>query len=152
MSSATPTLRVLSKSVYDTSIYINAIRNKIYYKTLLPHFTQTLPSTYFCAVVAQELRAGCRTPATTKRVESLLAPFRRTRRLVTPTFTDWEEAGNLLARMLQDNPHLREKLPQIINDTLIALSSLRIGAVVYTANKADFALVQQYRRFRFTVV
>jgi hypothetical protein len=59
MSLATRGGRVPSKSIYYTSVYINAIRSRTYYESLLPHFARSLPTTYFCAVVAQELRAGC---------------------------------------------------------------------------------------------
>lgn len=152
MSSATTVERVPGKSIYDTSIYINAIRNRTYYEHLLPHFARTLPTTYFCAVVAQELKAGCRTPPAFSRVENFIRPFRRTGRLITPTFADWEETGEILACILREQLQLKDKLPGLINDTLIALCSVRLGAVVYTANREDFVLIQHYKRFHFTVV
>jgi predicted nucleic acid-binding protein len=152
MSSATTVEQVPGKSIYDTSIYITAIRNRTYYAHLLPHFARTLPTTYFCAVVVQELKAGCYTPAAVGRVENLVDPFRRTGRLITPTFADWEETGDLLARILREQPRLKDKLPQLINDTLIALCGLRLGAVLYTANREDFALIRRYKHFHFSVV
>jgi predicted nucleic acid-binding protein len=152
MSSATTAGRVPSKSIYDTSVYINAIRSQAYYESILLHFARTLPTTYFCAVVAQELKAGCHTPTARERVEAFLRPFRRTGRLVAPTFADWEETGDLLARMLTERPDLKDKLPRLINDTLIALCGVRLGAVVYTANEEDFTLVRHYKRFRFEVM
>src|SRR5262245_51158317 len=141
MSLATTTGRAPRKSLYDTSVYINAIRHRAYYEQMLPHFTRALPTTYFCAVVAQELKAGCRTPAARTRVEMLLRPLQRTGRLITPTFIDWEETGDLLARLLTERPDLRDKLPQLVNDTLIAFCGVRLGAVIYTANEDNFALV-----------
>ena len=140
------------KAVYDTSVYINAIRNRAYYEAFLPHFSRSLPSTYFCAVVAQELKAGCQTPAAHARAEAFVRPFRRTGRLVTPNFTDWEEAGQILARIGRERRDLKDKRPYLINDTLIALCGKRIGAIVYTANEEDFALVRQYKRFRLEVL
>ena len=71
---------------------------------------------------------------------------------MTPAFTDWEEAGVLLARLLQDRSDLKDKLPSLVNDILIALCGLRIGAIIYTANENDFALIRLYKRFRFRVV
>ncbi len=152
MSSATTVEQVPGKSIYDTSIYINAIRNRTYYQHLLPYFARTLPTTYFCAVVVQELKAGCHTPAAFSRVENFVRPFRRTGRLIAPTFADWEEAGEILARMLREQPQLKDKLPRLINDTLITMCGVRLGAVVYTANEEDFALIQRYKRFHFAVV
>lgn len=152
MSSVTTVRRAPSKSLYDTSVYINAIRSRAYYEAFLPQFAQSLATTYFCAVVAQELNAGCRTSHAHERVESFVAPFRRVGRLVTPSFSDWEETGTLLARLLRERADLRDKLPSLVNDILIALCGLRIGAVVYTANEDDFALIRLYKRFRFEVV
>jgi hypothetical protein len=54
--------------------------------------------------------------------------------------------------MLEERPGLKDKLPRLINDILIALCGRRLGAVVYTANEDDFALVQRYKRFRFAVI
>jgi predicted nucleic acid-binding protein len=152
MSSATTVRGAPSKSIYDTSVYINAIRDRSYYKAIFPQFARSLSTTYFCAVVVQELHAGCRTPQAYERVASFVAPFRRVGRLVTPAFADWEEAGSLLARLLQERPDLKDKLPSLVNDILIALCGLRIGAIVYTANEDDFALIRLYKRFRFEVV
>jgi predicted nucleic acid-binding protein len=144
MSSATTVRGAPSKSIYDTSVYINAIRSRTYYEAILPQFAH--------AVVAQELSAGCRTPHAHERVEFFIAPFRRVGRLVTPTFADWEETGALLARLLQERSDLKDKLPTLVNDTLIALCGRRIGAVIYTANEDDFALIRLYKRFRFKVL
>jgi len=152
MSLATTGDRVPRKSLYDTSVYIHAIRSRAYYERLLPHFARALPTTYFCAVVAQELKAGCHTPAARERVAAFLRPFQRTGRLITPTFADWEETGDLLSHMLKERPGLKDKLPRLINDILIALCGRRLGAVVYTANEDDFVLVQGYKRFRFAVI
>ena len=52
MSLATTASRVPSKSIYDTSVYINGIRSRAYYEHILPHFARSLPTTYCCAVVA----------------------------------------------------------------------------------------------------
>jgi predicted nucleic acid-binding protein len=71
---------------------------------------------------------------------------------VTPSFADWEETGTLLARLFRERADLKDKLPSLVNDILIALCGLRIGAVVYTANEDDFALIRLYKRFRFAVV
>jgi predicted nucleic acid-binding protein len=53
---------------------------------------------------------------------------------------------------VRERPNLKDKLSHLINDTLIALCGRRLGAVVYTANEEDFALVRQHKRFRFEIV
>ena len=45
MPSAKPVTSLAHKSLYDTSVYINAIRSRVYYEALLPHFSRSLPST-----------------------------------------------------------------------------------------------------------
>jgi predicted nucleic acid-binding protein len=90
--------------------------------------------------------------AARRRVEALVDPFRRVGRLVAPTFSDWEAAGDILARLLQERPALRDKLSAPVNDSLVALCALRIGAAVVTANAADFEVLQRYRRFRLSVL
>ena len=75
MSSATTAGVASSKSIYDTSIYINAMRNRAYYDALLPRFVCSLPTTYLCAVVAQELKAGCRTAPLVDKWKRSFFPF-----------------------------------------------------------------------------
>ena len=43
MPSAKPVTSLAHKSLYDTSVYINAIRSRVYYEALLPHFSRSLP-------------------------------------------------------------------------------------------------------------
>ena len=93
-------------------------------------------TTYFRVIVAQELKAGCHTPVARERVEAFLRPFRRTGRLVTPTFADWEGTGDLLARILKERPELRDKLPHLIAalfSTLALRSASEVQAVVRSA-------------------
>ena len=53
MPSAKPVTSLAHKSLYDTSVYINAIRSRVYYEALLPHFSRSLPSTYFLVALEQ---------------------------------------------------------------------------------------------------
>lgn len=46
MPSAKPVTSLAHKSLYDTSVHINAIRSRSYYEALLPHFSRSLPSTH----------------------------------------------------------------------------------------------------------
>lgn len=43
MSSVAPSGSLPAKSLYDTSIYINAIRSQAYYERLFPHFSLPFP-------------------------------------------------------------------------------------------------------------
>ena len=145
---ATTAVRRPAKTIFDTSVYIQALLDPALSRRVEPYFEQLLPTTYFCAVVAQEPRARCRTAGARRRIEALVDPFRRVGQLGAPTFADWELAGDLLARLFENRRDLRNKIPALVNDSLVALCAVRIGAVVITANLEDFELFRSYRRFR----
>ena len=41
----------------------------------------------------------------------------------TPTHSQWKDAGDMLAKALRLRPDLRNKLPSLFNDCLLALSA-----------------------------
>jgi predicted nucleic acid-binding protein len=86
------------------------------------------------SVVAMELRVGCRTAAEERILSRLLDPFERTARVVYPDHRMWVRAGAILAA----SPGDRARKPRLLNDCLIALSAVSIGAAVVTANRRDF--------------
>ncbi|MGH7831922.1 MAG: type II toxin-antitoxin system VapC family toxin, partial [Candidatus Binatia bacterium] len=115
-------------------------------------YEKETPGLYFSSVVAQELLTGARSPAGRRHVETLLRPFEKVGRIVTPSHRQWKEAGNILAQLLDLRPDLKSKLPALVNDCLLALSAGAIGATVYTRNRDDFVLLQKMRHFPLVVV
>ena len=71
---------------------------------------------------------------------------------MTPKHRQWRETGDVLAKALALRPDLRNKLPGLINDCLLALSALDIGATLYTRNRDDFLLLRQIRPFSLVIV
>jgi predicted nucleic acid-binding protein len=95
---------------------------------------------YMSSVVAMELRAGCHTRADERTLNSLLNPFEKTGRVIYPDHRMWLRAGAILAALGAGDRRERYRL---VNDTLIALSAISIGACVVTANRRDFEMLAQ---------
>jgi len=57
-----------------------------------------------------------------------------------------------LAKVLDDRPDLKTKLPALVNDCLLALSARSLGASLYTRNRDDFILLQSVRSFSLVVI
>jgi predicted nucleic acid-binding protein len=133
------------KLLYDTSIYVEILRSRVFAATVRGEYERRVPSTYFSSVVVQELLAGARDQGERRIVEELYVPFERARRIVTPTHGVWKEAGLLLRKVLDRLADGKTLLRTgLINDVLIALSARGIGAAVVTKNREDFALIQRF--------
>lgn len=139
----------MKKHLIDTNLYIDFLRAGRFHSFLEELYLKETPGIFLSAVVAQELMAGAISNQGIRNIQVLLSPFERRDRMVTPTYFDWKRAGEILSRLLLARPSIRSKFPALIGDTLIALSAKRIGAVVYTRNRADFELIREYLVFQF---
>jgi predicted nucleic acid-binding protein len=142
----------VTKHLIDTDLYIDLIQSGSTFPVIEQLYAKETPGIYFSSIVAQELLAGARTAAARRNVEILLAPFERTGRIVTPGHRQWKDTGDVLARMLLQHPNLKNKLSSLVNDCLLALSALDIGATLYTRNRDDFLLLRQIRPFSLTII
>lgn len=118
------------------------------YQLLFSH----LPRTYPSSVVSAELYAGVVDPIGEKLVQRFISRTERVGRIVTPTHQMWNKAGQIVARIKDDEPKYKSKSAGLINDILIALSTLQIGATLYTRNTEDFRLIQRYQPFLLEIV
>ena len=132
--------------VFDTSIYIAAIRMGPASEPA-SILMEDRPRTYLAAVVAAELRAGATDDAARRLVHDYTLSAHRVGRVVTPTASSWERAGDIFARMRSRQPEFRSKVPALWRDLLIALSARQLGAVVVAENVRDFELLRRYVRF-----
>ena len=142
----------MAKHLIDTDLYIDLIQSGISLPLIREIYDKDTPGIYFSSVVAQELLAGARSPAARRRVEILYRPFERVGRVVTPSHSQWKDAGGILAKVLDDRPNLKTKLPALVNDCLLALSARSLGASLYTRNRDDFILLQSVRSFSLVVI
>jgi predicted nucleic acid-binding protein len=113
---------------------------------------ENLPRTYLSSVVSGELHAGCMDDIGLQWVKPFTRHAEKTGRIVTPTHASWNKAGVLLAGMMRREPQYRSKATGLFMDILIALSTVQIGATVYTANRDDFYLIKQYHPFYLQVI
>jgi predicted nucleic acid-binding protein len=132
--------------VFDTGVYIAAIRGGLEGPTY-QILQQSLPRTYLASVVSAELRAGATTETARRAVQDFTRSASRVGRVVTPSASAWDRAGDLLGHIRRRELHLRDKVQRLWNDVLIALSARQIGATVVTENARDFDLLRRYLRF-----
>ena len=118
----------MAKHIIDTDLYIDLIQSGRTLPIIRELYEKETPGIYFSSVVAQELLAGARSLAGRRHIETLLRPFEKAGRVVTPTHRDWKETGNILTRILELRPDVKSKLPALVNDCLLALSARAIGA------------------------
>lgn len=142
----------MAKHLIDTDLYVDLIQTGKTLPIIRELYEKEASGIYFSSVVAQELLAGARSPAGRGHVEILLGPFEKVGRIVTPNHRQWREAGDILAKVLELRPDLKNKLAGLVNDCLLALSARAIGATLYTRNRDDFILLRQIRAFSLIVV
>jgi len=141
------------KVLYDTSIYIELLRSRSFAETFRLRYEADIPLTFFSSVVVQELLAGATDRLKRAAVEGLYRSFKRNRRIVTPTHTVWEEAGQLLGIMRGQRKEQANRLTgSFAHDLLIALSARGMGAKVVTLNTDDFTLIRRYAPFGLEIL
>jgi predicted nucleic acid-binding protein len=94
-------------------------------------------------VVLEELYAGA--GASDRRfVAKLEHDFERAERILVPSLKDWVHAGRILAHVGQKFGYEQIGRARLTNDALIAVSAARVGIVVLTANRKDFARLAEF--------
>jgi len=142
----------LTKYIIDSDLYIELLRTGRYHDIIADIYARETPNIYFSSVVAQELFSGVISDAGKKNIEAVVTPFEKTGRIVTPGYAVWKETGHILSMLRTQKPHLKSKLSQMINDTLIAMSAKSIGATVVTLNSSDFEAIQSVRNFSYVTI
>jgi len=134
----------VAKHLIDIDLYIDLTQSGTTLSLIRELYDKDAPGIYFSSIVAQELLAGARSSVGRERVEILFRPFEKVGRVITPSHNQWKDAGGILAKVLQDRPNLKSKLPALVNDCLRALSARSLGATLYTRNRDDFMRFRGY--------
>jgi predicted nucleic acid-binding protein len=142
----------LKKYALDTNLYIRAIREAVAAAELQTFYSAFAPATYLSSVVLHELLVGAASVAKSREIRKAVAePFRRTRRLFTPSADAWEAAADAIAAMTRREKRELRSLPKsLINDYLLAASCRESGMVLVTHNMADFEEIRRYIKVQFT--
>jgi predicted nucleic acid-binding protein len=111
--------------------------------------TAYLPHIHLHAVVAQEMLAGVANRRREKLVErSLIAPFERRGRIVTPSFGAWKTAGLILSKLVQKRAISPGGFKRsFVNDCILAASCRETGITLITNNRDDFDLIREVLPF-----
>ena len=142
----------MPRYVIDTNLYVEADRDVGRAEELERFSTAYLPFLHFHAVVAQELLAGAIDRRREKLVEeSLIQPFERRRRVLTPSFAAWKAAGRILSQLVQRKLMSPGGFKRsFLNDCVLAASCREVGATLVTLNRDDFRIIEKVMRFEFT--
>lgn len=102
------------------------------------------------AVVVMELRAGALTPGANRAVDRLAKAFGAAQRLIAPSPTSWDRAGELVRKLKRSGREVRRA--SLVNDVLIALTAREVGAVLVTADGSDFEAIRRHCDFELEIV
>ncbi len=132
------------KKLLDTNIYINLFSNPNSHEDIL--LSRGL--IYLSSIVFMELIAGAHTKKPRNSVQDIGNYFKRMNRIIIPSQSDYERAGEILVRLQRVKGYDLKKCASITNDCLIAASCRSIGAILYTQNKKDFQAIQEVFDFK----
>lgn len=137
--------------VLDTNLYIAADRDIQRADELMRFTSACLPAIFLHGVVVQEVLAGAISLRREKLVHrSLIEPFERRRRIVTPGYAAWKQAGHVMGQLVQRKlmsaGGFKRSFP---NDCLLAASCRDEGLTLITDNIAEFKLIRRVMDFRF---
>ncbi|MGH9582908.1 MAG: type II toxin-antitoxin system VapC family toxin [Bryobacteraceae bacterium] len=130
----------------DTNVLIGFFRNPGPRKEFESRARR--PLLFMSSIVTLELFAGCRTPRQAKDLDAFLKPFEKAGRVVTPDHGSFREAGRILAALGRDGMGTAHRR-LIVNDVLIAMTSVKSGSVLVTRNGSDFSLIEKHTPVRW---
>lgn len=141
----------MRKYALDSNCYIDAIREPVARDALEAFTAREAPRLYLSAVVAAELRAGCRSSRDRRRLdEKILAPFVRRGRVLTPSWAAWDALGLTLSQLREEGKLDFASMPRgFAFDVLVAYSCREAGVVLVTRNTRDMERIRSVFQFDF---
>lgn len=137
----------MERIVIDTNVYVDWLNEGQHEAILL----QREAVKYLSAVVLMELSAGAFSARDRRLVREVTSAFAKVDRILLPTVTIYEEAGDVLRRLQESRGYTVASAYGLVNDVLIALSARSIGATVITQNERDFVAIQTIRPFKLAL-
>ncbi|MBI2985649.1 MAG: PIN domain-containing protein [Deltaproteobacteria bacterium] len=138
----------MERLVIDTNVYVDWLNDGRHEAVLF----QREAVKYLSAVVLMELSAGAFSVRDRSLVQEVTSAFAKVGRILAPTVSIYEEAGEVLRRLQQFRGYTMASAYGLANDVLIALSARSIGATVITQNERDFVAIQTIRPFKMASV
>jgi predicted nucleic acid-binding protein len=129
---------VSSLIIFDTSVFIDHLRTGCHQQRIASVSGLIRTS----SVVLAELWRG----ATKTAEREFLHTLEKNHPVLTPTEKNWVESGQILGKIYMDKGFTSDKLRDLHFDVLIALTARSHGARLITSNRADFELINSYRR------
>jgi predicted nucleic acid-binding protein len=129
--------------IFDTSVLIDDLRTGRHQQRI-QSITGLIRAS---SVVLAELWRGTTKPAE----REFLRAFARNHPILTPTENNWLESGQILAQIRADLGFTPDKLRDLHFDVLIALTARSHGAHLVTSDRADFEIINSYRKVQFEV-
>jgi predicted nucleic acid-binding protein len=138
----------MERIVIDTNVYIDWLNEGRHEAILF----QREAVKYLSAVVLMELSAGAFSVRDRRLVQAVTSAFAKVGRILAPTASIYEEAGDVLRRLQATRGYTMASAYGLTNDVLIALSARSIGATVITQNEQNFVAIQTIRPFKMALV
>ena len=129
--------------IFDTSVFIDDLRTG-HHQPKIQSVTGLIRTS---SVVLAELWRG----ATKQAEHEFLRALAKNHPLLTPTERNWLESGQILAKIHADQGLQPARLRDLHFDVLIALTARAHGARLITSNRADFEIINRYRKFELEV-
>lgn len=139
------------KYTIDSNLYIRAFRDPAANAALRLFHMAFAPFEYLTAIVAQEMRAGAHAVGVAAALQQhILEPFERRGRILTPSWSAWKLAGEVVARLAADDGlDLARVSKAFANDVLLALTCREHGVVLVTGTPDNFARIRRFASFDF---
>ncbi len=125
------------KCMFDTNVYISYIRDRSHSTELQRRGTVK----YLAAIVLMELWAGTKTKNAKKLIDQLQKPYVRAGRIVTLSASKFIAMGQFFADLPSQYDTLA-KNAGFVNDVHLALTTISMGALLYTEDKTHFQIIR----------
>lgn len=129
--------------IFDTSVLLDRLRTDCHRRRIETVNGPIRNS----SVVRAELRRGAVTPAD----RMALVALARNHPAITPRQKNWLESGKTLGEIRADCGLTADKLRDLHFDVLAALTDRSRDARLMTSNRADFEMIDRYRKLQLEI-